>query len=59
MKIDKGAMTLMKDEIKNALYVLNGYTIIEINIMATSNEMFNTQLWHLRLRHISNKALLN
>ncbi|KAH9763262.1 hypothetical protein KPL70_001098 [Citrus sinensis] len=57
LKVLKGAIVLMKGDMANGLYKLQGKAVLgEVNIVQ-NHIQDKTYLWHLRLGHISEKGL--
>lgn len=51
-------MVILKGFRINSLYILEGSTVIgEVSVSSSASEN-KTRLWHLRLRHISQKSLI-
>ena len=60
VKVKKGAMVVMKEEKKGNLYRLIGESVIG-GVAVTSSEDHDaddTELWHMRLAHMSEKGML-
>ncbi|KAH9699562.1 hypothetical protein KPL71_024410 [Citrus sinensis] len=57
LKVLKGSMVVMKGNMSNGLYVLQGSAVT--GDVAVSNQKLNkTMLWHMRLGHMSEKGLI-
>ncbi|KAH9679155.1 hypothetical protein KPL71_026007 [Citrus sinensis] len=57
LKVLKGSMVVMKGNMSNGLYVLQGSAVI--GDVAVSNQKLNkTMLWHMRLGHMSERGLI-
>lgn len=55
LKVLLGSILIMKANLVNRVYVLNGSTIVDTASSATD---ISTHLWHLRLGHISERGLI-
>lgn len=58
MKVIKGAMVKLKENLTNGLYVLDGSTVTGTVAVTTQKGMLNVKLWHMRLGHVSEKGLI-
>ncbi|KAH9769407.1 Integrase catalytic domain-containing protein [Citrus sinensis] len=57
LKVIKGSCILMKGEMQNGLYILQGTTISGDAGVVENQEQDKTLLWHFRLGHVSEKGL--
>ena len=58
LKVCRGSMVLIKESLVSGLYVLQGSVITgEAATASGSDDQDLTQLWHLRLGHMSEKGL--
>lgn len=57
LKVIKGYIVLMKCDMSNGLYILQGIVISGDASVAENQIQDKTLPWHLRLRHISEKGL--
>ena len=56
LRVIKGSMVIMKGIKQNGLYVMDGHTVVgEANV--TNSRGNRSMLWHLRMRHISERGL--
>lgn len=58
LKVINGSLTMMKITIKNGLYTLIGRTIAREASLVQNHKLDKIKLWHLRLRHIGQKGLI-
>lgn len=56
LKVMRGSMILMKGDMKNGLYVLQGTAVIG-DVGVSNQNLDKTMLWHLRLGHMSERGL--
>ena len=54
LKVMRGSMVLMKGDLNNGLYVLQGTAVIG-DVGISNQKLDKTMLWHLRLSHMSEK----
>ena len=54
LKVTKGAMVIMKGLRQGSLYILQGTTVTGVAAVGTADD---TQLWHMRLGHMSEKGM--
>ena len=59
MKVTKGAYVSLKGRLVGSLYVLDGKVIVgsAAAVASTDNTRDDTQLWHMRMGHMSEKGL--
>ncbi|KAH9704893.1 Integrase catalytic domain-containing protein [Citrus sinensis] len=57
LKVIKGSFILMKGEMQNGLYILQGIAISGDAGVVENQEQDKTLLWHFRLGHVSEKGL--
>ena len=56
--ISNGTRTIMEGTKRNGVYVLDGEVITGLSSVSIGFEKDKTKLWHLRLRHMSVKGLM-
>ena len=57
LEVTKGCLVVMKDNIENGLYVLQGSTVIGSVSTVEDNANMKSLLWHKRLGHVSERGL--
>ncbi|KAH9652997.1 hypothetical protein KPL70_027263 [Citrus sinensis] len=57
MSVVKGSLVLLRGIRKNGLYVLEGTTVTGMVSVSSSSNVDKTNLWHLRLGHMSLRGL--
>ena len=57
LEVTKGCLVVMKDNIENGLYVLQGSTISGSVSTVEDNANMKSLLWHKRLGHVSERGL--
>ena len=57
MKVSKNVMVVMKGVLSKGLYTLVGKTIMKTTALVIDLESKRINLWHLRLRHVSEQGL--
>ena len=59
LKVNKGALVVMKARKAGSMYVLHGSTVTDSAAVSSSpmTDSDVTKLWHMRLRHMSEKGL--
>jgi len=58
LKVCKGSMVLMKGKLHSRLYYLQGSAVKgEVAVASGNSDQNQSQLWHLRLGHMSDKGL--
>ena len=60
LKVISGALMVMKGTRRNNLYHYNGSTVIGVvaTVFGCDKDLGITSLWHRRLRHLGERALL-
>ena len=56
LKVIKGSMVLMKGNLDNGLYVLQG-SVVTGDVGVSNQNLNKTLLWHFRLGHMSERGL--
>ena len=60
LKVTRGALVMMKAPRKGLLYLLEGKTMeTQLAMVAETDRIDSSSLWHMRLGHVGNKALQN
>ena len=56
LKVMKGSMVVMKENMSNGLYVLQGSAVTS-EVAVTNQNIDKSMLWHMRLGHMSERGL--
>ena len=57
LRVCKGALVVMKEKKKNGLYIFHRSTVTGITIVPSMFDFDIIRLWHMQLRHISEREL--
>jgi hypothetical protein len=57
LKVSQGNRVVLKAELINNLYCLQGSTVIGTTTISIASNTSNTKLWHMRLGHMSEKGM--
>ena len=58
LNVVKDSMVVMRGIMENGLYSVDGEVVIGFATTATGRFLSKTELWHMRLGHVSEKGLI-